>query len=599
MPFQAQITLGITIISTILLVGGWIRPDLIALITLLVLAICRLVSPEQALAGFSGSAVITILAISIIAEGLHKTGISYKLGQFMKKLAGNREDRLIVVISLSGAILSLFMNNIAAMSVLLPATMSLSRQTKVPPSRLLMPLAFGVIAGGMATLFTTSNVIASSALKDAGFKPFGIIDFLPIGIPIVLLTTLYMRFIGKHLLPETHPAGQVRINQLMREDLLKVYSLNSSIWEVVVLRGSSLAGLSLRAGAWRTKFGLNVIGITRNESFISTPNSDLIISEGDILLTQGEPQKTILDSYGIKLSEEKPITGNISNGESAIAEIALAPHSKFAGKTLREIHFREKFNLTVLALWRAGKPVHIGFASMPLKVGDGLLIRGSATNLRMLNQERDFIFLEEDPDAIVNPRKGRTAGLIGLISLTIALSGLYPIAIISLFGAAAMILTGCLNMDEAYSSIDWKAIFLIAGIWPLSTAIISSGLNDQVVSALMHLTQTATPIILVSILIFITMFLTNIMAGQAAAPVILAPIGLAVANSTGLDPRMVLMAIALGCSLAFPTPIGHPVNIIVMGSGGYAYKDFLKVGSLLTVLVFFFILIGLHLFWGL
>jgi len=599
MSVQAQVTLVITIISTILLAGGWIRPDLVALLTLLVLGISRLVSPDQALAGFSGSAVITILSISVIAEGFHNTGISYKLGQFMKKLAGTNEDRLITVITLSGAILSLFMNNIAAMAVLLPATMSLSRQTKVTPSRLLMPLAFGVIAGGMATLFTTSNIIASSALKDAGLRPFGIMDFLPIGFPVIILTIIYMRFIGKRLLPVRHPAGQANKFHLMREELLNVYQMDSSIWEVVIMRGSAMAGSSIRAGAWRTKFHLNVIGITRNGSFISSPSSEMVINEGDILLTQGEPTQNSLDPFGLKLTNDKPSSSSISNGDSAVAEIALDPHSNLIGKTLREIHFREKFNLTVLSLWRAGKPMHIGFAGKPLQVGDGLLIQGSATNLRMLNQERDFIFLEEDPDAIINPGKARTAGIIGLITLAIAIGGWYPISLVSLMGAVAMVLLGCLNLDEAYSSIDWKVIFLIAGIWPLSTAIISSGLSNHLVQSLMAVINTAAPIVIISLLLFLTMLLTNIMAGQAAAPIILAPIGLAIAKSTGLDPRMVLMTIALGCSLAFPTPIGHPVNIIVMGSGGYFYKDFFRVGWFLTVIIFVLILMGLHLFWGL
>ncbi|HBG74648.1 MAG TPA: hypothetical protein DDW79_04220 [Anaerolineae bacterium] len=599
MSTQALITLVITIVSTILLAGGWLRPDLVALLTLGILGVSRLVSPDQALAGFSGSAVITILAISVIAAGLHQTGISYSLGQLMKKLAGSNENRLILVVMLSGAILSMVMNNIAAMSVLLPAAMSLSRLTRIPPSRMLMPLAFGVIAGGMATLFTTSNIITSSALKDAGFSPFGLLDFLPIGVPVILIAVLFMRFIGKRLLPERFPAGKVEHFHQKREELMNVYHINSSLWEVAVPHGSGMAGLSIRDGAWRTRIRVNVIGITRNGSFISSPTPDVIIREGDILLTQGEPALPVLEYYGLKLLEEKPITGELINGESTIAEIALAPHSNIVGKTLREIHFREKYNLTVLALWRAGKPIHIGFAGKPLRVGDGLLVRGSTKNLRILNQEHDFIFLEEDPDAIVHPKKARLAGLIGLATLFVGIAGWYPIALVALCGAAAMILTGCLNMDEAYASIDWKAIFLIAGLWPLSTAINSSGLSSQLIQSLLLFSSKVEPIILVSALLFVTMLLTNIMAGQAAAPIILAPIGLAIAKSTGLDARMVLMTIALGCSLAFPTPIGHPVNIIVMGSGGYSYKDYMKVGLPLTVCLFFVILFGLHLFWGL
>ena len=304
MTTPALLTLIVTFIATILLIGGWLRPDLVALLVLVVLGVARLVTPEQALAGFSGSAVITILAISIIAEGLQQTGITYRLGQLMKRLAGQGERRLLIVVMLAGATLSLFMNNIAAMAVLLPATMGLARQVRIPPSRLLMPLAFGVIAGGMATLFTTSNIIASSALRDAGFAPLGVLDFLPIGLPIVFIVVLYMLLIGRRLLPERHPAGQAARFHQLREELLNTYRLTASLWEVAVLSGSAMAGLSIRDGGWRTKTRLNVIGITRNGNYISAPASDVYIDEGDIVLAQGEPSVEVVADYGLRLLEE-------------------------------------------------------------------------------------------------------------------------------------------------------------------------------------------------------------------------------------------------------------------------------------------------------
>ncbi len=195
-------TLAITILATVLLIGNWLRPDLVALLVLVTLGVSGLVSPQAALAGFSGSAVVTILAVSIIAESLRQTGVAYRLGQQMKRLAGGGEIRLIVVVMLSGATLSLFMNNIAAMAVLLPATLGLARQMRRSPTRLMMPLAFGVIVGGMATLFTTSNIIAGSTLREAGLKPFGVLDFLPVGLPLVALAVLYMVLIGRRLLPK-------------------------------------------------------------------------------------------------------------------------------------------------------------------------------------------------------------------------------------------------------------------------------------------------------------------------------------------------------------------------------------------------------------
>ena len=595
----AIITLTITILATILLISNLLRADLVALLVLVVLGITGLVAPNEALAGFSGSAVITILAISVIAEGLQQTGITHWLGQQMRRLAGQEETRLVVVLMLSGATLSLFMNNIAAMAILLPAAMGLARQTRIPPSRLLMPLAYGVIAGGMATLFTTSNIITSSALRDANLEPFGVLDFLPIGIPLIIIVVVYILLIGRRLLPMRDPAGQVSDFHRSREELLLTYSMESSLCEILVPLGSAMAGLSIRQGKWRTKIRLNVLGIAREGIFISAPGPEVIIREGDVVLAQGDAPEKALEDYGLRLLEAAPAISQATNGDAALTELVLPPHSKLVGKTLREIHFREKFNLTVLALWRSGNPIHMGFANLPLQVGDGLLVQGSAFNLHMLFRERDFIILADDPEGILRPNKARLATIIGLITLSVAITDWLPISLVSLAGAVAMLLTGCLNMDEAYQSIDWRAIFLIAGMWPLSTAIQSSGLSGEIVNGLEQLANTTSPLTLVTLLLLVTMLLTNIMAGQAAAPIVLAPIGLAIAKATGTNPRMILMAIALGCSLAFPTPIGHPVNVIVMGSGGYTFKDFFRVGWLLTLILIPAILLGLHFFWGL
>ena len=599
MTTPAIITLTITVLATVFLISNWLRADLVALLVLVLLGITGLVTPNEALAGFSGSAVITILAISVIAEGLQQTGITHWLGQQMKSLAGQGETRLLVVLMLSGATLSLFMNNIAAMAVLLPAAMGLARQVRIQPSRLLMPMAYGVIAGGMATLFTTSNIIASSALRDAGLEPLGVLDFLPIGIPMVFIVVAYIVLIGRRFLPVRDPVGQASDFHRLREELLRTYSMESSLWEIRIPPGSAMAGLNIRQGEWRTKIRLNVLGISRNGTFISAPTPETIIREGDVVLVQGEPPAEALFNYGLQLLDDAPVITQATNGDAVLSELVLPPHSKLVGRTLREVSFREKFNLTVLALWRAGKPIHMGFGSLPLQVGDGLLVQGAAANLRMLFKERDFIILEEDPEGILRPQKAQLATLIGLATLIVAIAGWLPIALVSLAGAVAMLLTGCLSMDEAYQSIDWRAIFLIAGMWPLSTAIQSSGLSDEIVLGLETLATTTSPLILATLLLLVTMLLTNIMAGQAAAPIVLAPIGLAIAKATNTDPRMLLMTIALGCSLAFPTPIGHPVNVIVMGSGGYTFKDFFRVGWLLTLILIPAILLGLHFFWGL
>ncbi len=591
------ITAVITFASTVILVADWLRPDVVALLVMVLLGITGLTTPSQTIAGFSSSATITILSISIIAEGLTQSGATRSLSQMMKRLADHDEGRLLVVILITGAAMSFFMNNIAALGVLLPATISLARQTKTAPSRLLMPLSFGVIAGGMMTLFTTSNIIASTTLHEAGLRQFGVLDFLPVGLPVVLVTTLYMYFIGRRILPAHFPANLARQMQQVRSQLVEMYGIGRSLIDLEVLPESPFANQSIRAAHWTTHVKLNIAAIEHNGQMITTPGPQQIIYPGDTVLAFGKLTGDAGERLGLRQLSSPTIPQRILNDDTTLAEIVIPPHSNLAGKTFNEIRFRERFNLNVLAIWRRGRAIHYNLANFSLRVGDGLLVQTTLEKLRILRDERNLVVLEEDPDAVLRPAKQRIAILIGVLVLFVAIFDLLPISIASMAGAIGMVLTGCLTMDEAYQSIDWKAIFLIAGLWPLSTAIQNSGLAKWVVDEFLRATSGAGPTIIVGLLLIVTAFLTNIMAGQSAAPIILAPIGLTIAAATGLDPRALLMTIAVGCSLAFPTPIGHPVNIMVMGSGGYTYKDFVKIGGPLTIILFFVIMASLHFFW--
>jgi len=592
------LTLAIIIISAITLISGRLRADIVGLLVMVALGVSGLTSPSETVAGFSSSAVVTILSISIIAEGLSQTGVAYRIGQLMKRVAGSSERRLVVVLTLTGAIMSLFMNNVAALGVLMPAAIALSRQTRVAPSRLMMPLSFGIIVGGMATLFTTSNIITSSVLRTAGFEPFGMLDFLPIGGPLIILVMLYMLFIGRRMLPERFPASMMSQLQQVRSQLIKTYGISQRLSAIEVLPGSPFVNLSIRDCMLRARFGFNVVGIQRDDVILAGPAPQDELKAGDILIGQGNIDGQPLFDFGLRTVYLPAYAETVSDDETSISEVVIPPHSGLEGVSLRESNFREKYKLNVLSIWRSGKPIYENLSILPLHIGDGLLVQGTLSQMRLLYRERDIVLLEEDPDAIHRPRQARAAGIIGLITLVIAVIGWLPVSIATLAGAAAMVLTGCLAMDEAYDAIDWKAIFLIVGLWPLSTAITNTGLADTIVQDFLIITSNAGPIIIVGAMLLLTMLLTNIMAGQSAAPIILAPIGITVAKASGIDPRAVLMAIALGCSMAFPTPIGHPVNIMVMSAGGYSFRDYLRIGGPLAIILFPIILLGLHFFWG-
>jgi len=587
----------ITLVAAVLLITERLRPDLVALLVLVVLGLSRLVTPAQTFAGFSGSAVMTILAISIISEGLHATGVTYWLGQWMRRLAGQNEVRLILVTMLASAALSLLMNNIAAVGVLLPAVMTLARQADQPPSRLMMPLAFGTLLGGMATLLTTSNIIVSGALKDAGYAPFGLLDFLPVGIPVIGVGVLYMLLWGRRLLPSQPSSfADVRIRHLGRS-LASMYDLEKNICYVLVLPGSFVASQSLHEGQWYQRFGLSVVGLIHLGHLHVAPGREETVYEGDVVVAQGNPDPEVLRYFGLRL--EKPtLPFKVVDESVVLAEVVLSPHTTLVGSSLREIHFREKYGFNVLAIWREGTSLQEDLPDLPLRFGDALLIQGPALRLRMLRDDRDFIVLEEDPDPVLNPRRARAALVITLLTLAIASTGWLPVAQVAFAGAILMLLVGSLGMEDAYRSIEWKAIFVIAGMWPLSFAIQSSGLADLVVGAISTVFGDVSPLGLAALLLGLTLAVTQLVGGQVAS-LILSPLALSAALASGADGRGMGMAVALGCSLAFLTPFGHPVNVMVMGPGGYSLRDFLRIGGPLTLLLILTILAGLHFFWGL
>lgn len=598
MESSALVTLAITIIAAIILITDVLRPDVVALLVLVTLGVTHTVSPQDLFAGFSGSAVITLIGISMIGAALHKTGVTLILSRWMQRMGKTSEGMLILITFLTAAGLSLFMNNIAVVGILLPAVMALSRATGVTPSRLLIPLAFGDIIGGMATLFTTSNIIVSSTLKDAGYQAFGVLDFLPIGIPLIIVGAVYMVTAGRKMLPHTKPAGRNGISTRLGERLIELYNLKSNLSEIRVLPGSPFAGKTISEGDWRNKIGLTIMGVIRNGQSSLAPRRRDIIHAGDRLIIKGaiDPEKMAHYSLeSVPPGETKP---EVIDQVIKLAEIVIPPHSSLSGKTIRDINFREKYHLTVISIWRSNQPVHAGLADISLQTGDALLVQGTANQIRLLHEDPDLVLLEEDPDAVLAPGKTYLALGITLVTLVIAAIGVIPVAEVVLAGAILLVITGCMNMNDAYRAIEWKAIFLIAGMWPLSTAIRDTGLASYGVNSMLNLLGDVAPVWIALALILIAMLLTQFMSGQVAA-LVTAPLAIAAAAASHLDARTLAMAVALGCSLAFMTPYGHPVNIMVMSPGGYNFKTYTRIGIPLTVLLILVILAGLVIFWGL
>jgi len=570
-------------VSIALFLSEKLRPDLVALLALVALGATGVLTSDETFSGFSRSAVITILAIYILAMGLERTGVTRQVGNVLIRVAGREEGRLVVVVMLAGAFLSLFMNNIAAASVLLPAVSGAARRSGVTPARLLMPLAFGTILGGMATLFTTTNIVVSSLLRDHNLPGYGVFSFLPFGLPIVFIGVLYMALWGRLKLPAQSPAEKLADLERRENDLAAVYHLGERVRRAGVPARSPLIGLS-------------VLGIERGGRMIPAPPPDSVVEEEDILFLNGEPrgpegELEVLPAQDFRESE-------IESAAVGIFEAVLSPRSRLIGQTLRDCHFRDRYGMTVIAIWRAGKPLRRGLSELPFELGDGLLLQGGRAHLARLRTDPDLILLGGDEEAPLATGKSRLALGIMLVTLALAASGLLPVGEVMLGGALAMVLSGVLNMDQAYQAIEWKSVFLVAGMLPMGIAMTKTGAAALLTRWLIALLGGAGPVALLAGLVLLAALLTQAMNGAAVAAV-LAPVAIQTAQQVGANPRAMAMGVALATSMAFLTPLGHPVNVLVMGPGGYSFRDYLRVGLPLFLIAGVLIVALVPLVWGL
>jgi len=584
------IILGIAIF---LFLSDRLRPDLIALLVMLALGLSGILTSAEAFSGFSRSAVIAIIAIFILAEGLRRTGLTERLGESLIRLGGKSESRLVFTVTFAGAVLSLFMNNIAAASVLMPAISGAARKTGISASRLLMPLAFGTILGGMATLLTTTNILVSGILRQDGLEGFGLLDFAPVGIPIVIFGTIYMALLGWRFLPvQAHPEAAANPEE---KDLQGVYLLDERLIRGRVFIGSPLAGRTVRNCGLREMYNLNLVAVERSGRVNESISPELELKTGDILHLIGR-----LDLILVAELEKMLVLFTLPGGglpRAALVEAVLAPRSHFLGQTLREVHFREKYGLNVLAIWRAGRPYRTGHSEMPLMFGDALLLQGPPERIPVLQAEPDLLVLSRRI-VPVDKFKALLATLTMLATLVVAAASSYPTGEVMLAGAIFMVLFRILDMDQAYRAVEWKSVFLVAGMLPLGTALAKTGAAALLSGMVINSLGQSGSLVLLTGLVGITILFTQVMNGAAVAA-IMAPIAIQVAQTTGIDPRALAMGVALATSVAFITPLGHPVNILVMGPGGYQFRDYARVGFFLSLILFAAIFVFLPMFWPL
>ncbi len=593
-------------IALILIVTERLRADLGALALLVALALTHIVTPREAISGFSSSAVVTLLGLFVITAALDRTGGSQWIADRLARMGRASETRLVFLFTVGAALLSLFMNNIAAAAVLLPAAISVSRRTRIPASKLLMPLAFGTLLGGMATYFTTANILVSTALVERGLPGFGLLDFTPTGGLVALAGIAFITVAGRRLLPVRAPGDQFGAPEPPSIDLFSAYHLRERLWQGEVLPDSPLAGHSLGECGIGARLGVTVMAIWRENQTNLNPRPEDGIRAGDFLLIAGrEDRVSQLAQEGVKLGPDQGgLNGpdgprmHFSGPRVALVAVSIAPLSQVEGRSLKELNFRQKYGMSAVALWRDGRSYRTDVGNFQLRFGDSLLLVGPPDRIDVLRRESDFLVLVGGAPQNAPTRRALLAFGITVLALALAVTEIVAIPIAALLGAVLMVLTGCLPMDELYRTVEWKAIFLVAGMIPVGIAMTETGLSARLGDALVRTLSPAGPLALIGGLYVLTVLLGQVMGGQVVA-LVLAPIAISAASQANTNPQAAAIAVAIGCSTSFLTPVSHAVNVLVLGPGGYSFRDFFRVGWGLTLVCFVAVLVAVPLFWPL
>jgi len=594
------ITLLILSAAVIAFLTDRIPADLVALLVAVALGLSGVLTPDEAFSGFSRAAVIIIIAIFILAEALKRTGVTDKVGLLLVKMGGG-EGRLTVVVMSVGAFLTLFMNNIAAAAVLLPAVSGAAKRAGVSTSRLLMPLAFSTVIGGSATLFATANIILSSLLRDSGSAGLGIPEFLWVGVPVVVASIIYMAVYGRKLLQGESMLERTQApNRGDGADLVAAYGLGGNLFRARVPENSFLIDRPLEASTLREKFGVSVVAIERDGRKLVSLSPHTEIRRGDVLVFEGDEED--FKSRDVEpLMEHLPADQwkerDLESRQVEIVEAMIAPRSRLIGESLISVSFREKYGLNVLAIWRLDREIATNLGEEKLQFGDALLLQGTRERLKIAAADPDLIMLmSRDEPQVTAPAKARAAVMIFVATLTLAIAFPAIIGPVMMGGALAMMLTRILTTEQAYASIGWRSVFMVAGMLPMGIALVktnAAGMIGQYVAATFG---GQGVVVVAAALVLVTMVLVQMM-NTAVVATIMGPVGISIAQQAGFDARSLVMCVAVASAMAFVTPLGHPVNVLVMGPAGYSFKDFVRVGFPLAVLLFFVSMGFLYIFW--
>lgn len=584
------LTIGVVVLSLICFIAEWLPVDITAFGVMILLILLKLVTPEQGISGFSNSATITVMAMFILSAGISRTGAIQIVSEFLNKWGGTNLRRQILVLGVIVGPITAFINNTAVVAVFLPIVEDWCKKQRISPSKILIPLSFITILGGMITLIGTSTNILASGLSEKLYcaenvkcGAFSLFQFTVLGLITFVIGLIYLAIAAPQLLPDRKAVD----SDVFSED----YALTDYVSEIVITPGSSLIGQTLRSSQLQRKFDVDVLELIRNNTHFPQPLADKVLKDGDIFIVRGgresllsmKAQEEIDILPDVKFGKESP-GENITSGEEAIAEILILSNSNLNGSTLKELRFRQRYNATVLAIRRGEDLVRERLGKIPLHFGDLLLVQGPKESFLGLQTSRDVLVIEQPNVETLRQDKAWIATAIGLSVVIVAAFDWQPILVTSLVGVFLMIITGCLKAGELYESVRWEIIFLLAGLIPLGIAMDESGTTQWLADNLVTMGGNLSGYWILLFFFVITSLLTEILSNNASVVLIL-PVAVKVATSLNLNPYAFMFAVTFAASNSFMTPIGYQTNTMVYASGGYKFLDFFRFGAPLNLLM--------------
>jgi len=585
-----------------LFVSDRIRLDLVALMSAASLALFGILTPAQALAGFGDPLVIMIASLFVISGGMFQTGVAQRMGLWLGRVAGSSEPRLILLVMLITALLSSVMSSTGTVAVMLPVVVTLAWRAQISPSKLLIPLAFASLLGGMLTLIgTPPNVVVAELLIAQGREPFGFFAFTGPGALATVVGIAFMVFIGRRWLPAraATDSGEEKSSVSVRE-LADRYGLPARLYRLHLPSGHAILGQRLADLHWADRHRVQVLAVDREPLPSRGPvwrrerskpaEAETRIEAGDRLLVQGaaEDVEALAAGSGLQVEPVERVDDDLLPRDLGVIEVLPTPRSRWLDQTLADLRFRDRFHVQVVGVQRGGATIVEGLAQLRLRFGDTLLVEGPRAAIAALRRNQgDAVVLAESEDLTVTRDAARKApiaiGIMLLMLLAMTLGWTSTVMAAGL-AAIAMVLSGALSMEQAYRSMSWESVVLIAGILPMATALEVTGGMQLVVDALVNAVGPYGPLALLVGLFLLTSLASQVISNTATA-VLVAPIALQAAVTLGISPYPLLMTVALAASTAFATPVASPVNTLVLGVGKYRFGDFLRVGVALQLLV--------------